>query len=120
MNDIRNWDWEFSERVITRMSHWREAYSWIEEPRASLDGEKFAAVVRNSDGEYTVLENETAWEGGFDRVWNLRYTFEGKTAAFVSDMGQWTVAVDGQPWEGQYEFAWNMILSPARTWCARR
>ncbi len=89
-----NWDWETGEKVIS-LGDWANKFRWVEEPYASPDGEKIAAIVNINEGEFSVCVNGDTWEDVFDKIWYLRFSPDGRLTALVADTGEWTVAVDG-------------------------
>jgi len=112
MVNVSSWDWDIGKKQITDIDAWKDTYSWIEEPYVSPDGEKIAAVVKTDEMEFNVCVNGTAWEGGFDKVWYLRFGPDNRLTALVSDTGEWTVAVDGAAWENRFDYVWNTQFSP--------
>jgi len=111
MSLSEKWDWECGKRVISDLDSVKGDYDWIEEPYASPDGERVAAVVRTDGEPFGVSVNGEVWENTFDRAWYLRFSPDGRLTALVSDSGEWTLAVDGEPWENRFEFAWNTQFS---------
>ena len=106
--DISNsWDWNAGKREIAQFGSWPTSFDWVEEPYASPDGEKIAAVVKTGEMEFSVCVNGTAWENTFDKVWYLRFAPDGRLTGIVSDTGQWTLAVDGAAWEEQFDYIWD-------------
>ena len=93
------WDWESGQKEIAAFSEWTDRFNWVEEPYVSLDGEKIAAIVNVAEGEFNVCVNDETWDRGFDKIWYLRFSPDGRLTGLVSEMGEWTVAVDGNPWE---------------------
>ena len=59
MADNESWDWEPGEKRID-VGKWRDQFNWVEEPQASPDGEKIAAIVNIDEGEFKVCENGNA------------------------------------------------------------
>jgi hypothetical protein len=110
MVDVNSWDWETGEKTVS-LSEWEGRFKWIEEPYASPDGERVAAVVNIEEGEFNVCVNGDTWENTFDKIWHLRFSPDGRLTALVSEMGEWTVAVDGTPWEGRFGYVWNPLFS---------
>src|SRR5512139_535776 len=111
MDHSTNWDWDLGKKLIADLDTWKNTYNWIEEPYASPDGEKLAAIVRTEDETFTVCVNGTPWENTFDRVWYLRFAPDNRLTALVSASGEWTVAVDAESWENGFEFVWNTQFS---------
>jgi Tol biopolymer transport system component len=107
-----DWDWEPGSREIANISGWQKKFNWVEEPFASPNGEKIAAVVNLAEGEFNVCVNDDTWQTVFDKIWNLRFAPDGRLTAIVSEMGEWTVAVDGTPWDNKFGYVWNMMFSP--------
>ena len=106
--DISNsWDWSKGKKEIAQFGNWPTSFDWVEEPYASPDGEKIAAVVKTGEMEFSVSVNGTAWENTFDKVWFLRFSPDGRLTGIVSDTGQWTLAVDGEAWEEQFDYLWD-------------
>ena len=69
MDDKSQWDWNPGQRVIADMAPWRSEFNWIEEPQVSPDGEKIAAIVNQSEGEFTVcVTNQNFATGGTGRI----------------------------------------------------
>ena len=111
MIDSRHWDWEPGEKKVP-VAPWKEKYQWVEEPYASPDGEKIAAIVNIDDGEFNVCVNGQPWgETVFDKIWHLRFSPDGRLTALVSEMGEWTMAVDGTAWETHYGYIWEPRFS---------
>src|SRR5210317_363744 len=110
MIDTDSWDWESSEKMIP-FPDWQGNFEWVEEPYASPDGEKIAAIVNVAEGEFNVCVNGESWENTFDKMWYLRFAPDGRLTAIVSEMGEWTVAVDGAAWENKFGYAWNTLFS---------
>ena len=48
----------------------------------------------------------------FEKIYNLRFSPDGRLTALVSQDMEWTVAVDGNPWETWFGFVWNLMFSP--------
>jgi hypothetical protein len=111
MDHSTNWDWDPGKRLIADLDSWKRTYNWIEEPHASPDGEKIAAIVRTEDELFTVCVNGTPWDSAFDRIWYLRFAPDNRLTALVSASGEWTVAVDAESWENGFEFVWNTQFS---------
>ena len=107
-----SWDWELGEKSIADINQWEDKFNWVEEPYASPDGEKIAAIVNLAEGEFNVCVNGDTWETVFDKIWYLRFAPDGRLAALVSEMGEWTVAVDGTPWDNKFGYVWNLMFSP--------
>ena len=107
---LKSWDWETSEKNIP-FNDWKGNFGWVEEPYVSPDGEKIAAIVNVSEGEFKACVNGESWENTFEKIWHLRFTPDGRLTAIVSDMGEWTVAVDGIPWEKKFGYVWNTMVS---------
>ena len=105
-----NWDWETQEKIIG-FNNWGKKFEWVEEPVASPDGEKIAAIVNVSEGEFNVCVNGETWENTFEKIWYLRFAPDGRLTALISDMGEWTVAVDGTAWENKFGYVWNTLFS---------
>ena len=107
MSQISSWDWSTGKRMVSDIGQWRQAYSWVEEPYASPDGESVAAIVKVDEMAFSVCENGSAWDNTFDKIWLLRYGPDNRAAALVADTAMWTVAVSGTPWENWFEFVWD-------------
>lgn len=105
------WDWNVGKKVIADLSHWYNAFEWIEEPYVSPDGEKIAAIVKTGEMTFSVCENGVAWERSFDKIWYLRFAPDNRAVALVSEDAMWTVAVSGQAWENGYGFVWDTRFS---------
>ena len=111
--DISNsWDWNAGRKEIAQFGNWPTSFDWVEEPYASPDGEKIAAVVKTGEMEFSVCVNGTTWENPFDKVWFLRFAPDGRLTGIVSDTGQWTLAVDGEAWEEKFDYLWDTQFSP--------
>src|SRR4030042_1333392 len=111
MADQNKWDWEIKEKKVP-IGEWKEHFEWVEEPYASPDGEKVAAVVNIGEGEFNVCINGETWENPFEKIWYVRFSPDGRLTALVSDTGEWTVAVDGVPWENKFGYVWNTMFGP--------
>lgn len=112
MQEGSAWDWTLGKREIHRTTESSREYGWLEELYVSPDGEKIATVANVGEGEFTVLENGTPWsEEVYERIWNLRYSPDGRLTGLISDMGEFTLAVEGEPWEESYGYAWNPLYS---------
>ena len=111
MVDTRNWDWETRKKII-EIGNWKDRFGWVEEPYASPDGEKIAAIVNMDEAEFSVCVNGEPWEEIFDKIWYLRFSPDGRLTALVSDMGEWTVAVDGEAWENKFSYVWGYPVQP--------
>jgi Tol biopolymer transport system component len=106
------WDWESGSKEIADIRQWQNRFNWVEEPEASPNGEKIAAVVNLAEGEFNVCVNGDLWEAAFDKIWNLKFVPDGRLSALVSETGAWTVAVDGSAWENRFGYVWNKMFSP--------
>ena len=102
MIDGKHWDWETGQKKIP-MADWQDRFDWVEEPYASPDGEKVAAIVNTGEETFNVCVNGDTWETDFDKIWHLRFLADGCLAALVSEQGEWTVAIDGKPWANMFE-----------------
>ena len=107
-----DWNWETGSRQIADFKQWQNQFNWVEELCVSPNGEKLAAIVNQTEGEFNVCVNGDAWETTFEKIWNLRFTPDGRLCALVSEMGEWTVAVDGTAWENKFGYVWNLMFSP--------
>jgi hypothetical protein len=67
MGDVNKWDWDSGEKKVP-FSEWKDGYRWVEEPYASPDGEKIAAIVNIDEGEFNVCVNGETWESTFDKI----------------------------------------------------
>ena len=106
--DISNsWDWSPGKKAVAQFGNWSTIFDWVEEPYASPDGERIAAVVKTGEMEFSVCVNGNAWESTFDKVWFLRYAPDGRLTGIISDTGQWSLAVDGVAWEEQFDYLWD-------------
>ena len=56
MVNSESWDWETGEKAIPT-SPWNDKFRWVEEPYASPDGEKVAAIINLEEGEFSVCVN---------------------------------------------------------------
>lgn len=107
MQNSENWDWAPGKKVVADLGKWRDTYEAMEEPYASPDGERVAAIVKTGEESFSVCVNGTPWEAEFDKIWYLRFAPDNRAVALVSDTAMWSVAVDGHAWENWYEFVWN-------------
>ena len=98
MERIAQWNWNTSTKEIP-LSSWQDRFEWVEEPQASPDGESVAAIVKVGENEFNACVNGETWPEGFDKMWYLRHSPDGRLTAIVSKDGEWTVAVDGAAWE---------------------
>ena len=112
MSSKSEWDWNIGQRDIADTAQWRKKFNWVEEPYVSPDGEKIAAIVNLSEGEFSVCVNDQPWENVFDKIWYLRFAPDGRLTALVSETGEWTVAVDDAAWENKFGYVWNSMFSP--------
>ena len=110
MVDATHWDWDTGEKQIP-FAEWKSQFRWVEEPQASPDGEKIAAIVNIDEGEFNVCVNGQTWENTYDKIWHLRFCPDGQLTALVSEMGEWTVAVDGAAWENKFGYVWNPLYT---------
>jgi len=110
MTDSNSWDWSVGKRQIADIAQWKAEFGYVEEPYASPDGEKIAAVIKTEDMAFSACENGVAWENTFDKLWFLRYSPDNRLTGVVSDGGEWTLAVDGEAWENRFDFAWNTLF----------
>ncbi|MCP4214198.1 MAG: WD40 repeat domain-containing protein [bacterium] len=110
MDDPGRWDWDTGRREVAKIGEWADKFDWVEEPCASPDGEKIAAVVKTGEMEFGICENGNVWETAFDKVILLRFSPDNRLVGLVSDTGEWTVAVDGKTWENRFEFVWDPML----------
>lgn len=116
MINCDTWDWDIGKKEIADIDKWKEKFSYIEEFRVTLDGEKVAAIVKNDDMEFTICtqnqdNDPETWENSYDKVWNLKFGPDGRLSAFVSNTGEWTVSTDDTAWENSYDFIWDMQFS---------
>jgi len=105
------WDWETGQRVILAAGAQPEGCAWVEEPYASPDGERLASLASLDEGGFTALVNGERWEQGFDKMWHLRFSPDGRLTAIAQQDGMWTMAVDGEAWEESYDFLWGTRFS---------
>ena len=110
MVNSATWNWEPGERQVADLGAWEAQYKWVEEVQASLDGERFAAVV-NADDEFTACVNGELWENLYERVWYLRFSPDSRLTGLASDMGEWAVVVDDEPWPDKYGMVWDTKFS---------
>ncbi len=103
-------DWEPGKREIFDIIGSSRQFEWMEEPHASPDGEKVAAVVKLEEG-FDVCVNGELWGEVYQRVWGLRYLSDGRLVAFVCQDDEWTLAVDGEPWPETYGFIWGLLYN---------
>ncbi len=106
-----NWNWEPGEKLVHDFGTCDAEYKWIEEPQASPDGEKIAAVVNIDEEEFTLCVNGTVWETTFERCWFPRYSPDGRLTSLVTYEGTPTLAVDGETWEESYDYLWQTMFS---------
>ena len=60
MVDSKHWDWTTRKKSIS-MGDWQNRSGWLEEPYASPDGEKIAAIVAPKFGKWTIAVNGQPW-----------------------------------------------------------
>jgi hypothetical protein len=106
MVDSADWDWATGDKTIDTTQWYRE-YEWVEEIQASPDGETIAAIVNMGDETFNVCANGQTWESGFDKIWHLRFTADGRPFALVAEMDQWTIAIAGEAWPNAFDYAWQ-------------
>lgn len=112
MQAASTWDWTPGKKTILEdATACSSAHEWMEEPVASPDGEKLAAVVNLGDGEFTMSVNGEPWENTFEKTWSPKYSPDGRLTALVQADMAWTLAVDGEPWEESCDFIWNSAFS---------
>ena len=87
MANLESWDWETSEKSIA-FSEWEDNFEWVEEPYVSPDGEKIAAIVNVSEGEFNVCVNGETWENTFEKIWYLRFSPDGRLTALIWNKGE--------------------------------
>ena len=107
MQNIENWDWAPGKKIVADLGQWHETYEAMEEPYASPDGEKIAAIVQTGEEAFSVCVNGSPWAAEFDKIWHLRFCPDNRAVALVSDTAMWSVAVDGAAWQNWYEFVWD-------------
>lgn len=112
MHNSNSWNWEIGKKVVADIGEVKRKFEYMEEPYASPDGEKVAAIIKNEEAEFGVCVNENLWENTFDKIWYLRFGPDNRLTALASSMAEWTVAVDDAPWENKYEFVWDTRFSP--------
>ncbi len=105
------WDWEPGQRVILSSLRCPETCAWVEEPYASPDGERVAALASLAEGGFTALINGEAWETPFDKAWHPRFSPDGRFTAIVQQDGMWTLAVEGEAWTESFDFLWGTQFS---------
>jgi len=66
MIDGKHWDWETGQKKIP-MADWQDRFDWVEEPYASPDGEKVAAIVNAGEETFSVCVNGDTWETDLTR-----------------------------------------------------
>ena len=106
---MKNWDWQIGKKEINT-NVWKSKFEWVEEPYVSLDGEKIASIVKLKDGKYDICINGQKWGKPFEKIWNLRFSPDGRLTALVSEEEEWTVCIDGKMWEKKFSFVWNTIF----------
>jgi len=111
MPDHADWDWEPGARTIADIGAMRERFAEVHELAVSPDGESIAAPVKGEDDSFTACVNGEPWESTFEKVWQLRFSPQGRLAALVMADDQWTAALDGVPWEKAFTFAWEPRFS---------
>ncbi len=111
MQSSANWDWSPGERVVCETGQCNQDFQWIEEPQASPDGEKLAAVVNLGEEGATLCVNGEAWEKVFEKAWDAVFSADVRLSGLVSQDMEWTVAVDGEAWEETFGFVWNTQFS---------
>lgn len=111
MQTMANWDWSPGEREIGKTGTCSQEFQWMEEPQASPDGEKLAAVINLGEDGVSICVNGEPWGEPFEKIWSPRYLPDGRLAAIVSQEMEWTIAVDGEAWEEGYDFIWKPMWS---------
>lgn len=110
MKDKTAWDWQ-SEKKEIPVKEWESRFNWIEEPHVSPDGERIASIVNSDEGEFSVCVNGEVWEDTFEKAWSLRFSPDGRLAAFVANDEEWTLCADGEVWESAFDYIWGMTFS---------
>lgn len=105
------WDWETGQRVVQNSEKRPEGCAWVEEPHASPDGEKLAALASLEEGGFVAVVNGEAWENPFEKAWYPRFSPDGRFTAVVQQDGMWTLAVDGEAWEESFDYLWGTQFS---------
>ncbi len=105
------WNWEPGQKVILSSTKCPETCAWVEEPHASPDGERLAALASLTEGGFTALVNGEPWETSFDKAWYPRFSPDGRFTAVVQQDGLWTLAVDGTAWPENYDYLWGTQFS---------
>ena len=111
MEGQSSWDWQPGKRRIQDAGACSTDVVWMEEPVASPDGERLAAVVNLEDAVFGLCVNGGILEETFEKAWALCFSPDGRMTAIVSRDMEWTVAVEGQPWETTFGFVWNLSFS---------
>lgn len=114
MQPASTYDWTPGVKEIQDISKCAGECEWMEELYPSPDGEQVARVVKianEEEAEFGVQVNGQLWESTFEKIWNLRYSPDGRLSALVSEMAEWSLAVDGQAWEENYAFVWGTKFS---------
>lgn len=106
MQEPKAWDWTLGERTIIESVAPLDGHNWQEELQASPDGEAFAAIVNVGEAEFSVRVNDDTQESTFEKIWNLRFTSDGRLTAFVQEDGEWGLLVDGDAGEERYGYLW--------------
>ena len=69
MYNTNNWDWEGGKKIIADLGEWKGKFEYMEEPHASPNGERIAAIIKTEEGEFCICENGSIWENTFDKIW---------------------------------------------------
>ncbi|MCG8565263.1 MAG: Tmc redox complex protein TmcD [Desulfobacterales bacterium] len=78
-------------------------------------GENIAYVVRTEREAYTVVVNETAWDGVYQSAWQPLFDTQGRVLAPVRQGGAWKLFRDGKPlWKTGYDQLWQLCQAPGK------
>ncbi|MFW6235351.1 MAG: WD40 repeat domain-containing protein, partial [Desulfovibrionales bacterium] len=104
------WDWTPGKRHVADLRQRAGDFEWREEHQVSPDGENIAAVVKLGETS-TVCVSGDFWYLEFEKIWNVRYSPDGRLTALVMTEDEWTVAVDERLWPEAYAYLWDTRFS---------
>jgi hypothetical protein len=111
MGRISEWDWETGEKIVVKDFSPLQGHQWQEEPYVSPDGETVAAVVNKGELDFSIRTNDTLWDVSYERIWQPKFSPDGKLTALCQEMGESSFVVDGQSVFGPCEYVWETKIN---------
>jgi hypothetical protein len=76
-------------------------------------GRQIGYGVRMDREAYTIVHNDTVWDGRFQSVWKPEFLGDAGLLAPVRIQGKWFLYKDNAPfWRRSYDQLWHLTLSP--------